>query len=155
MGLTGVPLVDAAMKELWSSGWMHNRSVAINTVNLFPGVYPLKARLLNMPGPPYHDSKFVNLATLHCCRLRVICGEFAVKHLLLPWQWGLKHFWDALLDADLESDALGWQYVAGGMNDAPDFGTMLDITAEAAAFDPDGEYVRRWVPGWGFAIRRL
>lgn len=68
--MTGYPLVDAAMKELWSTGWMHNR-------------------------------------------LRVVCASFLVKHLLLPWQWGLKHYWDTLLDADLESDALGWQYVAG------------------------------------------
>jgi hypothetical protein len=49
------------------------------------------------------------------CRLRLVCGSFAVKQLLLPWQWGLKHYWDAFLDADLESDALGWQYVSGGM----------------------------------------
>lgn len=46
-------------------------------------------------------------------RLRVLVAQFLVKHLLLPWQWGLKHFWDTLLDADLECDALGWQYVAG------------------------------------------
>lgn len=72
-----------------------------------------------------------------------MCGVFAVKHLLLPWQWGLKHYWDALLDADLESDALGWQYVAGCMIDAPPFGEFRDIAAEAAAFDPDGEFVRR------------
>ena len=38
---------------------------------------------------------------------------FLVKNLLLPWQWGLKHFWDCLLDADLECDALGWQYCSG------------------------------------------
>ena len=38
-----------------------------------------------------------------------------VKNLMLPWQWGLKHFWDAQMDADLECDALGWQYVSGGM----------------------------------------
>jgi hypothetical protein len=45
----------------------------------------------------------------------VVCGVFAVKYLLLPWQWGLKHYWDQLLDADLESDALGWQYLSGCM----------------------------------------
>ena len=69
-GRTGYPLVDAGLRELWSTGWMHNRS-------------------------------------------RVICASFLVKNLLLPWQWGLKHYWDAQLDADLESDALGWQYVSG------------------------------------------
>ena len=69
-GRTGYPLVDAGLRELWSTGWMHNRS-------------------------------------------RVVCASFLVKNLLLPWQWGLKHYWDAQLDADLESDALGWQYVSG------------------------------------------
>lgn len=73
LGLTGYPLIDAGMKELWATGWMHNR-------------------------------------------LRLVCGAFLVKHLLLPWQWGLKHFWDCFLDADLESDALGWQYLAGCMS---------------------------------------
>lgn len=58
------------MRELWSTGWIHNR-------------------------------------------MRVVCASFLVKNLLLPWQWGLKHFWDAQLDADLESAALGWQYVSG------------------------------------------
>ncbi len=69
-GRTGYPLVDAGMRQLWSSGWLHNRS-------------------------------------------RVVCASFLVKNLLLPWQWGLKHYWDALLDADLECAALGWQYVSG------------------------------------------
>lgn len=65
-GRTGYPLVDAGMRELWATGWLHNRA-------------------------------------------RVVCACFLVKHLQLPWQWGLKHFWDALLDADLECCALGWQ----------------------------------------------
>ncbi|KAF8066292.1 CRY1 [Scenedesmus sp. PABB004] len=108
MGMTGWPIVDAAMKELWSTGWCHNR-------------------------------------------MRVVAGAFAVKYLLLPWQWGLKHLWEQLLDADLESDALGWQYLAGCMADAPPFGQLPDLAAEAAAFDPHGEYVRRWLP----ALARL
>lgn len=54
-------------------------------------------------------------------RLRVVCASFLVKNLLLPWQWGLKHFWDALLDADVESDALGFQYVSGCLLDAHPF----------------------------------
>jgi hypothetical protein len=58
------------MRELWSTGWVHNR-------------------------------------------MRMVCASFLVKNLLLPWQWGLKHYWDAQLDADLESDALGWQYCSG------------------------------------------
>lgn len=46
-------------------------------------------------------------------RVRVVASHFMVKHLLLPWQWGLKHLWDCQIDADLECDALGWQYVSG------------------------------------------
>ena len=49
-------------------------------------------------------------------RARVVCASFLVKNLLLPWQWGLKHFWDCLVDADLEAAALGWQYCSGCLN---------------------------------------
>ncbi|KAK9819946.1 hypothetical protein WJX72_004261 [[Myrmecia] bisecta] len=102
-GRTGYPLVDAGMRELWSTGWLHNRT-------------------------------------------RVICASFLVKNLLLPWQWGLKHYWDALLDADLECDALGWQYCSGCLADAHPFSYMLDHKVESKRFDPDGNYVRRWLP---------
>ena len=51
-------------------------------------------------------------------RARVVCASFLVKNLLLPWQWGLKHFWDCLVDADLEAAALGWQYCSGCLNGA-------------------------------------
>jgi len=102
-GTTGHPLVDAGMREVWASGWMHNR-------------------------------------------MRVVCASFLVKHLLLPWQWGLKHYWDALLDADLECDALGWQYCAGCLTDGHDFSELMDLESEAKRFDPKGNYVRRWLP---------
>ena len=82
-GRTGYPLVDAGMRQLWSTGWLHNR-------------------------------------------IRVVCASFLVKNLLLPWQWGLKHYWDALLDADLECAALGWQYVSGCLAGA---GSPLDCAA--------------------------
>lgn len=52
-------------------------------------------------------------------RVRVVASHFLVKHLLLPWQWGLKHLWDCQIDADLECDALGWQYVSGCLSGAP------------------------------------
>ncbi len=52
-------------------------------------------------------------------RMRVVCASFLVKNLLLPWQWGLKHYWDAQLDADLECAALGWQYCSGCLAGAP------------------------------------
>lgn len=102
-GRTGYPLVDAGLRELWGTGWMHNR-------------------------------------------MRVVCASFLVKNLLLPWQWGLKHYWDAQLDADLECAALGWQYCSGCLSDAHPFSYMVDCTKEALQFDPSGNYVRRWLP---------
>ena len=102
-GNTGYPIVDAAMREIWSTGWMHNRC-------------------------------------------RVVCASFLVKYLLLPWQWGLKHFWDALLDADLECDALGWQYCAGCLTDGHEFSMVMDLEQEVQKYDPKGMYVRRWIP---------
>ena len=47
---------------------------------------------------------------------------------------------------DLECDALGWQYISGGMADAHPFSFIIDLTSECARLDPDGEYVRRWLP---------
>jgi cryptochrome 2 len=81
-GKTGYPLVDAGMRELWATGWMHNQT-------------------------------------------RVIAASFFVKVLLLPWTWGMKYFWDTLLDADLESDILGWQYISGSLPDGHEL-TRLD-----------------------------
>lgn len=80
-GKTGYPLVDAGMRELWATGWIHNR-------------------------------------------IRVIVSSFAVKFLLLPWKWGMKYFWDTLLDADLESDILGWQYISGSLPDGHELERM-------------------------------
>jgi deoxyribodipyrimidine photolyase len=79
-------------------------------------------------------------------RVRVVASHFLVKHLLLPWQWGLKHLWDCQIDADLECDALGWQYVSGCLSDAHPFHYLLDLDKEWQRFDPDGHYVRRWLP---------
>lgn len=79
-------------------------------------------------------------------RLRRLTASFCVKHLLLPWQWGLKYFWDALIDADLEQDSLGWQYVSGGIVDGLSFDKLDDPVEEGKIVDPDGRYVKLWVP---------
>ena len=102
-GRTGYPIVDAGMRELNATGWIHNS-------------------------------------------IRVLCASFLVKYLLLPWQWGLKYFWDSLLDADIESDVLGWQYIAGCLPDGVPFDELPDPHAEGLKLDPQGRYVRRWVP---------
>ncbi|XP_039000084.1 cryptochrome-1-like isoform X2 [Hibiscus syriacus] len=102
-GRTGYPLVDAGMRELWATGWIHNR-------------------------------------------IRVIVSSFAVKFLLLPWRWGMKYFWDTLLDADLECDILGWQYISGSLPDGHELERLDSPQIQGAKFDPEGEYVRQWLP---------
>ncbi len=102
-GQTGYPVVDAAMRQLWHTGWMHNRA-------------------------------------------RMIVASFLCKHLLQPWQRGAEWFWDTLVDADLASNTLGWQWTAGcGADAAPYFRVFNPIT-QGEKFDPEGKYVRRWVP---------
>ncbi|GAB4861222.1 Cryptochrome-1 [Ancistrocladus abbreviatus] len=102
-GRTGYPLVDAGMRELWATGWLHDR-------------------------------------------IRVVVSSFFVKVLQLPWRWGMKYFWDTLLDADLESDALGWQYISGMLPDGRELDRIDNPQFEGYKFDPNGEYVRRWLP---------
>ncbi|XP_049398749.1 cryptochrome-1-like [Solanum stenotomum] len=102
-GRTGYPLVDAGMRELWATGWLHDR-------------------------------------------IRVVVSSFSVKVLQLPWTWGMKYFWDTLLDADLESDALGWQFITGTLPDGCEFLGIDNPQFEGYKFDPNGEYVRRWLP---------
>ena len=102
-GRTGYPLIDAGMRELWTTGWMHNR-------------------------------------------VRMIVASFLVKDLLVPWQDGEAWFWDTLVDADLASNAASWQWVAGCGADAAPYFRVFNPVLQARKFDPEGRYVRRWVP---------
>ncbi len=102
-GLTGYPIVDAGMRELWATGWMHNR-------------------------------------------VRMIAASFLVKHLLIPWQDGAAWFWNTLVDADLANNSVSWQWVAGCGVDAAPFFRVFNPMLQGRKFDPDGTYVRRWVP---------
>jgi deoxyribodipyrimidine photo-lyase len=102
-GLTGYPLVDAGMRELWTIGWMHNR-------------------------------------------VRMVAASFLVKNLLIPWQEGARWFWDTLVDADLANNTLGWQWTAGCGADAAPFFRIFNPVSQGEKFDPEGDYVRRWVP---------
>lgn len=102
-GHTGIPIVDAGMRQLWQTGWMHNR-------------------------------------------VRMIVASFLVKHLLLPWQAGEAWFWDTLVDADLANNAAGWQWVAGCGADAAPYFRVFNPVLQGRKFDPDGAYVRRFVP---------
>lgn len=102
-GRTGFPLVDAGMRQLWRTGWMHNR-------------------------------------------VRMIVGSFLVKDLLTDWREGEAWFWDTLVDADLAQNAGNWQWVAGCGADAAPFFRIFNPTSQSEKFDPDGDYIRRWVP---------
>lgn len=102
-GRTGYPIVDAGMRELWATGWMHNR-------------------------------------------VRMIAASFLVKHLLIDWREGAAWFWDTLVDADLANNTLGWQWVAGCGADAAPYFRIFNPILQGRKFDPDGAYVRRWVP---------
>eukprot|EP00798_Chlamydomonas_sp_ICE-L_P005884 gene5884-33455_t len=80
--------------------------------------------------------------------MRVVAASFLVKHLLLPWQWGLKHFWEVRGWKNATGgESLGWAVTgSGGMADAKPFNYLVDVGREASVLDEDGEFVRRWVP---------
>lgn len=102
-GRTGYPIVDAGLRELWRTGWMHNR-------------------------------------------VRMIAGSFLVKDLMIHWREGEAWFWDTLVDANLANNVANWQWVAGSGADAQPFFRIFNPVRQAEKFDPDGAYVRRWVP---------
>jgi deoxyribodipyrimidine photo-lyase len=79
-------------------------------------------------------------------RVRMIVASFLVKHLRLPWKQGAAWFWDTLVDADLANNTLGWQWSAGCGADAAPYFRVFAPVLQGRKFDPDGAYVRRWVP---------
>jgi deoxyribodipyrimidine photo-lyase len=103
LGATGIPLVDAGMRELWQTGWMHNR-------------------------------------------VRMVAASLLSKNLLQPWQAGARWFWDTLVDADLANNTLGWQWTAGCGADAAPYFRIFNPVLQGERFDPDGSYVRTWLP---------
>ena len=102
-GLTGMPIVDAAMRQLKKTGWMHNRA-------------------------------------------RMIVASFLVKDLLIDWRWGEAWFMENLLDGDLAANNGGWQWTAGTGTDAAPYFRIFNPVLQSAKFDPDGNYIRKWVP---------
>ena len=69
-----------------------------------------------------------------------------VKNLRLPWQHGARWFWDTLVDADLASNTLGWQWSAGCGADAAPYFRIFNPVTQSRRFDPLGDYIRRWLP---------
>lgn len=105
-GRTGVPLVDAGMRELWATGYLHNR-------------------------------------------VRMVVASFLVKNLLVDWRHGEQWFWDTLVDADEANNPGNWQWVAGSGADAAPYFRVFNPELQRTKFDPDAEYIRRWVPEYG------
>ena len=79
-------------------------------------------------------------------RVRMVTASFLVKHLLIDWREGEKWFWDTLVDADPGSNPANWQWVAGSGADAAPYFRIFNPVLQGEKFDPDGAYVRRWVP---------
>ncbi|WP_072842949.1 cryptochrome/photolyase family protein [Rhodococcus tukisamuensis] len=79
-------------------------------------------------------------------RVRMIVASFLVKDLHLPWWRGARYFMSHLLDGDLASNQHGWQWTAGCGTDAAPYFRVFNPTTQGEKFDPDGDYVRRWVP---------
>lgn len=79
-------------------------------------------------------------------RVRMIVASFLVKDLHLPWWWGARHFMKHLVDGDLASNQLNWQWVAGSGTDAAPYFRIFNPTTQGQKFDPQGDYVRRYVP---------
>ena len=79
-------------------------------------------------------------------RVRLVTGSFLVKDLHLPWEDGAAWFMRHLHDGDVASNQLNWQWVAGCGNDPSPFYRVFNPTLQAEKFDPDGTYVRRYVP---------
>ncbi|MBI1369025.1 MAG: deoxyribodipyrimidine photo-lyase [Planctomycetes bacterium] len=102
-GRTGVPIVDAAMRQLIATGWMHNR-----------------------------------------CRM--IAAMFLTKNLLIDWRRGERHFMQHLVDGDLANNNGGWQWSASTGTDAAPYFRVFNPLSQSARFDPDGAYIRAYVP---------
>jgi len=102
-GRTGYPVVDAGMRQLAETGWMHNRA-------------------------------------------RMIVASFLVKDLLIDWRRGERHFMLHLVDGDPAANNGGWQWTAGTGTDAAPYFRVFNPVLQGKRHDPQGAYVRRWVP---------
>ena len=79
-------------------------------------------------------------------RVRMITASFLTKDLHLPWWRGARHFMSLLVDGDLASNQHGWQWTAGTGTDAAPYFRIFNPVTQGRRVDPDGDYVRRWVP---------
>lgn len=99
-------------------------------------------------GYPYIDAGMRQLSSIGWMhnRVRMAVASFLVKDLHLHWLEGAKWFWEKLVDADLASNTLNWQWSAGCGADAAPFFRIFNPVTQGKKFDPDGEYVKSFVP---------
>ena len=102
-GMTGYPIVDAAMRQLRLEGWMHNRT-------------------------------------------RMVVASFLVKDLHIEWKYGANYFMKFLIDNDVASNSHGWQWTAGCGPDASPYYRVFNPIEQGRRFDPEGNYIRKYVP---------
>jgi deoxyribodipyrimidine photo-lyase len=102
-GETGVPIVDAGIKQLLENGEMHNR-------------------------------------------VRMIVSSFFTKNLLLPWQSGEAFFAKHLMDYDVSSNILSWQWSAGTGIDPQPYFRIFNPYTQTKKFDKEGVYIKRHLP---------
>ncbi len=82
-------------------------------------------------------------------RVRMIAASFLVKDLLVDWRLGERHFRRLLVDGDVAQNVGNWQWVAGTGTDAAPYFRVFNPVLQGKRFDPNGDYVRRWVPELG------
>ncbi|WP_092747295.1 deoxyribodipyrimidine photo-lyase [Acinetobacter boissieri] len=102
-GQTGIPIVDAGMRELKNTGWMHNR-------------------------------------------VRMICAMFLTKNLLIDWREGERWFMQHLIDGELAANNGGWQWSASTGTDSAPYFRIFNPVTQSERFDPEGTYIKQWVP---------
>ncbi|MBC8104827.1 MAG: deoxyribodipyrimidine photo-lyase [Cytophagales bacterium] len=79
-------------------------------------------------------------------RARMVTASFLTKDLLCDWRLGEKYFMQKLVDGDTASNNGGWQWAAGTGTDAQPFFRIFNPVSQGEKFDPNGEYVKRWIP---------
>lgn len=102
-GMTGIPVVDAGMRQLAATGWLSNRA-------------------------------------------RLVVASFLTRHLLMDYRIGEAHFFRHLIDGDVANNLGGWQWTAGVGADAQPWFRIFDPVRQGRRFDPEGLWIRRWVP---------
>ncbi|MBZ0291149.1 MAG: DNA photolyase family protein [Anaerolineae bacterium] len=79
-------------------------------------------------------------------RARMVVASFLCKDLLIHWREGERHFMNWLIDGDPAANNGGWQWTAGTGTDAQPYFRIFNPVSQSKKFDPDGVYIRRWIP---------